>query len=238
MSYHPPPDPNQPDPNQPVTSQPVPQAPNYEGQAPGEGPGPVQVRPMVTDDADFVGRMTMEAFEGKMLWAVGKNNMPKLIRGSQDSARLMEPEYYRIFVATYNGERAGMVEIQYHGSKSAPGADDAYLQHLSCWPICRLGCMECLLNNNCKKGECYIDHICCDNNFRGKGVGKVLMERAEWEARKRGCTRMTLAVVQSNRARHLYERQGYVISKDVDGCCCTYCATGERKFYNMEKRLM
>ena len=57
---------------EPVTQQPT-QEQHDLGPAPGEGPGPVQVRPMVKEDAEFVGRLTVEGFEGKFKWAIGEN---------------------------------------------------------------------------------------------------------------------------------------------------------------------
>lgn len=51
----------------------------------------------------------------------------------------------------------------------------------------RLGILMCLLEEPVSHNKCYIDHICVSSEFRGKGVGKVLMERADYEARKNGC---------------------------------------------------
>ena len=42
-------------------------------------------------------------------------------------------------------------------------------------------------DNDVPAGTCYIDHICVDGNYRGKGIGKVLMERADYEAKAKGC---------------------------------------------------
>lgn len=45
---------------------------------------------------------------------------------------------------------------------------------------------------------------------RGQGLGAVLLQAAEREARRRGCRRMRLEVSQSNPAAiRLYERRGY-----------------------------
>lgn len=38
-----------------------------------------------------------------------------------------------------------------------------------------------------ERRKCYVDHICVTDQARGKGVGKILLERAEYEARKRDC---------------------------------------------------
>ena len=51
--------------------------------------------------------------------------------------------------------------------------------------IYRLGCFECVLNEKVPANTVYVDHICVDSAFRGKGVGKVLLDRADYEARQR-----------------------------------------------------
>ena len=47
--------------------------------------------------------------------------------------------------------------------------------------------MGMLLSEDVPAGSCYVDHICVDSKFRGKGVGKVLLEKADAEARLKGC---------------------------------------------------
>ena len=48
--------------------------------------------------------------------------------------------------------------------------------------------MSCILSDTeVPRSTCYIDHICVDNSFRGKGIGKALLERADHEAMKNGC---------------------------------------------------
>lgn len=44
---------------------------------------------------------------------------------------------------------------------------------------------------------------------RGQGIGRKLLDTAEVVARKRGCARMNLEVLDQNPARRLYERAGY-----------------------------
>lgn len=36
-------------------------------------------------------------------------------------------------------------------------------------------------------GKCYLDFICVDEKFRGKGIGKVLLDMVEIDVKKRGC---------------------------------------------------
>ena len=162
--------------------------------------------------------------------------MDKVIRGSQEAMVLMEPEYWRVLVATSNGQPAGIIQLNYHGSKEPRGVGDAYVNYLGCWASCRVTFTGSLAHHTCKRGECYIDHICCDAQFRGQGIGKKLMEAAEAQARDQGCTFISLHVAAENRAKNLYERQGYQVTETVDSCWANR-AVGRSKFYKMEKQL-
>ena len=43
------------------------------------------------------------------------------------------------------------------------------------------------VQTNVPPGMCYVDHIVVEEEFRGKGVGKVLLETAENAAREKKC---------------------------------------------------
>ena len=83
------------------------------------------------------------------------------------------------------------------------------------------------IRHKCKRGEAYIDWIGVHSNARGKGIGKELLRFSENYAKANGCTVLALEVVNGNRARNLYERQGYEVVKNPDneGCpdCCLKC---------------
>jgi len=46
--------------------------------------------------------------------------------------------------------------------------------------------------------------------YRGKGVGRLLMTAVEAKARELGCCKVTLEVLEGNPARQIYEAAGYV----------------------------
>ncbi|XP_052067768.1 uncharacterized protein LOC127707270 [Mytilus californianus] len=91
------------------------------------------------------------------------------------------------------------------------------------------------VEKNVPVGYCYIEAICVDDKFRGKGIGKVLMDVVETDARKQNCKTMYLLVVSTNRALNLYSRQGYVITENKS--CCLKCMIGEKKASRMDKQL-
>ena len=60
-------------------------------------------------------------------------------------------------------------------------------------------------------GEGHITNIAVHPDYRGKGIGRRLMEAIEELAKKRGATRMTLEVRVSNEvAQRLYRKLGYI----------------------------
>ena len=47
-------------------------------------------------------------------------------------------------------------------------------------------------------------------DYRGKGVGRRLLEAVEWKARELGCCKLTLEVLENNhKARKIYEAAGF-----------------------------
>ena len=56
----------------------------------------------------------------------------------------------------------------------------------------------------------YIHDIVVNSNFRGKGLGKALMQRLEEVSKERGYCKITLEVRDDNRiAQNLYRSQGF-----------------------------
>ena len=54
-------------------------------------------------------------------------------------------------------------------------------------------------------------HVAVVPEYRGRGVGRALLEAAEMRALRRGCCKLTLEVQDDNRrARVLYQRFGFV----------------------------
>ncbi|XP_078001463.1 uncharacterized protein LOC144453964 [Glandiceps talaboti] len=206
---------------------------------PGEDGGPVSIRNMTSADSNFAARVTVESFRSKFEHAVGRRNINAVTALHTTDYANSPNVYNRNFVACYEGVPAGHLGLLTKGDPlvSWRGWCDT-CSALGCCGTCGFVCLGSTLQvGDLDSNECYIDHICVDEKFRGKGIGKVLMERAEYEAIMMGCTRMSLFVAKDNRAKHLYERQGYVVTKEEDGCLFTYCPTGIRVWYKMEKRL-
>jgi len=66
------------------------------------------------------------------------------------------------------------------------------------------------MNHKPKPGELYIEFLAVHSSARGRGVGGLMLQRADEIARERGLDRVTLEVIDTNpRARALYERSGF-----------------------------
>jgi len=50
-----------------------------------------------------------------------------------------------------------------------------------------------------------------DPPYRNRGIGRAMLRYAEEEARRKGCSVMSLVTHTSNPARRLYERHGFQV---------------------------
>lgn len=78
-------------------------------------------------------------------------------------------------------------------------------------------------------GVCKIDSIITGSGFRGKGVGKLLMEKAEEIAKSEVCHKVILETGIDWEARKFYELCGYVVSATLTD------HFGHKDFVLMEK---
>jgi GNAT superfamily N-acetyltransferase len=78
-------------------------------------------------------------------------------------------------------------------------------------------------------GMAYVDWLFLPEDFRCRGIGSRVLVMAEEEARRRGCTRITLTTL-SVEAPGFYKKQGYDIAATVD---CD--PPGLMRYYMMKK---
>ncbi|USK70657.1 GNAT family N-acetyltransferase [Peribacillus asahii] len=72
------------------------------------------------------------------------------------------------------------------------------------------------LEKEAKEGDFYIDTLCVDSAFRGKGIGTKLLQVAEQYAKAKGYKRISLAVEEDNKkAQQLYTKIGYKIADRI-----------------------
>lgn len=65
-------------------------------------------------------------------------------------------------------------------------------------------------------GSCELANVWVHENYRGRGIGALLLSAAEAEAVARGCVQVVLAT-HSFQAPGFYERMGYVRKYTIEG---------------------
>ncbi|XP_060591375.1 uncharacterized protein LOC132746289 [Ruditapes philippinarum] len=178
-------------------------------------------------DAEFAGRLNVEGFRGKFAHNITERKLPIAVKHMTAQHRGQNPAFYnRTFVAELYGTPVGLLQLKFKGDKEIE--KDDHISELGCWHGCRYCCFGSIMDEPVNdRLKCYLDHICVDEMARGKGVGKVLMQRAEYEARLRNCTSIYLWVLTTNRAISLYERQGYHETSSTSMCGCLGCLIGQ-----------
>ncbi len=109
------------------------------------------------------------------------------------------------YVAELDEKVAGIM-VLYAGA-DAPKLD----RNLSEW-LSKKGATNSEVDSESLSDELYIDTICIDPAFRGKGIGTKLFEYAEEVAKQNNSAKLSLNVeIEKEPAIRLYERLGYEI---------------------------
>ena len=95
---------------------------------------------------------------------------------------------------------------------------DGLASHPSCFVLFALvdqqivGLAACFINFSTFKAKSFINihDLIIQNNFRGKGLGRRLLQQIELIAKERKCCKITLEVREDNyTAQNLYTEQGF-----------------------------
>ena len=140
--------------------------------------------------------------------------------GISDSERL-RPLFRQVWRAAENwrqsellfveGQPAGVLQTGSSSMKITPGVIVGAVRALGLRALRmpgRLGIMDRVAPKK-PDGAFIISEIHVDEEYRGRGLGATMMERAEEQARAGGCTVMALHTRTDNPARRLYERCGF-----------------------------
>lgn len=154
------------------------------------------VAPLVIDAiGDIAKRMTGETEDNKV-----EQGLCELFK--RDDNR---HSYLYTFVAELNGEIAGIMVL--YSGEAAPMLD----RNLSAWLLAK-GATNVEVDAESLPDELYIDTVCIDTKFRGRGIGTQLLNYAEEVAKQTGIKKLSLNVeTQKEPAIRLYERLGYKI---------------------------
>ena len=125
---------------------------------------------------------------------------------------MLEPDYRygytRGLVNEIDGQVAG-VAFGYP-DKDEPTIDEPLTKILESYGLDKE--MKLFIDQETLQNEWYLDTICVDEKFRGKGVGSALLAALPKIAQRDGYTTIGLSVDKANpHAKRLYERHGFQV---------------------------
>ncbi|MFD2369794.1 GNAT family N-acetyltransferase [Brevibacillus sp. GCM10020057] len=163
------------------------------------------IREATPADADFAAPLIYEAIGGIAYTLTGTSEPACAIAEvrrffAQAGNRL---SYENAVVAVDGDKRVGLA-LFYHGSQTAV-LDRPFVEHVE-----RKTGKAPHIVKEARDDEFYLDTLVVSREYRGKGIGKALLEAFEQECRRRGFGKAALLVDEENgRARKLYESIGY-----------------------------
>lgn len=119
-----------------------------------------------------------------------------------------------IYVVTQN-ERVIGVLLYYAGNHHKLGELKFLLKHLNLVDVFRfllIDLKDSLILSHLNKCDFYLGGVAVDEEFRGQGVGSLILDQGINMAQERGCVRVVLDVALDNLgAKRLYERTGFKV---------------------------
>ncbi len=146
--------------------------------------------------------------------------------------------YQSVTFAEHNnviiGMASGYTAEQHRRSSLEPLLQAAGRLHLRMWTVLILFSPVIRIIDSVADGDFYLQAIAVDKTLRGAGVGSILMDHFEEQARVSGSQRLCLDVSAQNKgARRFYERRGMTIESQWP----KRLSIPGLKFYRMVKTL-
>lgn len=177
----------------------------------------VVVRSATVQDMPRVGDVLAQGFGDKFRIVFGRQVgcAPRVL--AQIEQIKLERGLSTVFVAEVNGQVVGVIELAEHREQWA----DFWHQLRAMWR--EIGFLHTLRavvgllllyeEGPSDEDTAYVSQIAVDPAFRGCGIGRELLGRAEVWGRTQGQHNLALHVAATNRARHLYERFGFELEE-------------------------
>lgn len=170
------------------------------------------IRRAKQSDADAASRLIRMAIK----------DIAEALTGEKEEERILEVmshffkeeknrlSYKNCFICEINGGVAGLI-ICYYGGDAAELDEPlaVRLRIIKKDPSIKI-------DKEADEDDFYLDTLCVDPEFRGKGIGTELLEYTEQYAKEKGYKRLALVVEQDNaKAQKLYARLGYLELKKI-----------------------
>ncbi|MET1030485.1 GNAT family N-acetyltransferase [Domibacillus tundrae] len=169
----------------------------------------LSIRPALPKDAGFAMPLIIEAIGAIACRLTGMQKEEDVVRTlltlfKQETNR---HSYLYTWIAEQKGVPAGIL-VLYDGQKGEEL--DAIL---SSW-LQKNGAPISFLDKEAHSDEWYIDTICVHPDFRGQGIGTILLDHAEKTAKQHGAQKLALNVeIEKKRAHLLYKRKGFEVTE-------------------------
>lgn len=156
----------------------------------------IAAAPLIIDAiGDIAKRMT-----GETEWDLVEQGLCELFKRNDN-----RHSHLYTYITELNDTVTGIM-VLYPG-KDAPALD----RNLSDW-LAKKGAANTKIDAESLTDELYIDTVCINPAFRGKGIGSQLFAYAEEVARQTGISKLSLNVeIEKESAIRLYKRLGYEI---------------------------
>ena len=177
----------------------------------------VLIRPAKPDEREghLFARYMDQAAEGFFGFLLGRNAEVTIARAFSEPGHSLSFEH--VVFAELDGVVAGMSSA-FTGEQHRTFSD-APLRRAAGRSALRMGCLKTLMwplwriLNTVADGDFYLQGMAVEPDYRGSGIGSILLADAEERARGFGSARLCLDVSEKNEgARKLYARRGMVES--------------------------
>ncbi|MGG0656122.1 N-acetyltransferase family protein [Rummeliibacillus pycnus] len=169
----------------------------------------ITVRPAQLTDATYAAPLIIDAIGEIANRLTGEDELQAILTELEVLFKRTDNRhsYKNTYVAEIAGEVAGIMVV--YGGDQAPTLDN----NLEKWLTAKGATIQSI-EVEARTDEFYIDTICTAQQFRGQGVGTVLLKYADIVAKEKGYHKVSLSVEKpKERARHLYEKMGFVFSE-------------------------
>ena len=178
----------------------------------------VVVRLATVEDMPRVGEVLVEGFSHKFGVVFGQriDRAPGVI--AQIERLRFERGLCTLFVAQMDGRVVGVLDLSGRRERLSDlwGQLQVMLRGVGPLYTLRATVGLALLHEETVENTAYVSDVAVATDFRGRGIGWRLLESAEGWAQAHGKGSLSLHVVASNRARHLYERFGFRLEKRIE----------------------